>query len=178
MTQYPARVTERPRHYRPITFFHVAVLFILTSVLGAASAAAQTLTVVDAAGHSSNISAAQIASISHVSVSAEDHGVASKFDGVPLSAVLQLANVQLGDSLHGTRLSEVLLISAADGYRVAFALAEIDPAFAVREIILADRRDGKPLDSREGPFRIVAPGDKRPARWIRQVTELKVVAVK
>ena len=89
-----------------------------------------------------------------------------------------MAGIQLGDTLRGPRLTEVVLASAADGYKVAFALAEIDSAFAVREILLADQRDGKPLDAKEGPFRIVAPGDKRPARWIRQVTELKVVAVK
>jgi hypothetical protein len=72
----------------------------------------------------------------------------------------------------------LLFVSASDGYHVAYALAEIDPTFAVREIILADKRDGRPLGPKEGPYRIVAPGDKRPARWIRQVTELKVTAVK
>jgi len=40
------------------------------------------------------------------------------------------------------------------------------------------KRDGKPLDGKEGPFRIVAPGDQRPARWIRQVANMKVVVVK
>jgi hypothetical protein len=54
----------------------------------------------------------------------------------------------------------------------------LDPAFAVREIVVADKRDGKPLDLREGPLRIVAPGDKRPARWARQVTTLRVIALK
>jgi hypothetical protein len=70
------------------------------------------------------------------------------------------------------------MVRAADGYMVVFALAEVDPAFAVREIILADKRDGQPLDAKEGPFRIVAPGHKRPARWARQVVELRVAAVK
>jgi hypothetical protein len=69
-------------------------------------------------------------------------------------------------------------VEAADGYKVVFALAEVDPAFATREIILAFKRDGKPMDAREGPLRIVAPGDKRPARWIRQVTTLKIVTPK
>ena len=59
-----------------------------------------------------------------------------------------------------------------------FALAEVDPAFAVRDIIVADKRDGKLLDAKEGPLRIVAPGDKRPARWVRQVTALRLTAVK
>jgi hypothetical protein len=89
-----------------------------------------------------------------------------------------MGGITLGDTLRGPRMADVLLVSAADGYKVAFALAEVDPAFATREIILADKRDGKALDAKEGPFRIVAPGDKRPARWIRQVTEIKVVAVK
>jgi len=89
-----------------------------------------------------------------------------------------MAGVQLGDTIHGPRLAEVVLATAADGYKVTFALAEADPAFATREIIVADKRDGKPLGPKEGPFRIVAPGDKRPARWIRQLTELKVIVVK
>jgi hypothetical protein len=77
--------------------------------------------------------------------------------------------------MRGPRMTEVLLVEAADAYKVVFALAEFDPPFAPR--ILADKRDGKPLDAREGPFRIVAPGDKRPARWARQITTLRVTAV-
>jgi hypothetical protein len=68
----------------------------------------------------------------------------------------------------------VLLVEAADGYKVVFALAEVEPAFATREIIVADKRDGKALDAKEGPLRIVAPGDKRAARWVRQVTTLRI----
>ena len=97
---------------------------------------------------------------------------------VPLSAVLASAGIALGDKLRGPRLEEALLAEASDGYKVVFALAELDPAFATREIILADTREGKPLDAKEGPFRIIAPGDKRPARWIRQVTVLRIVLVK
>jgi hypothetical protein len=48
------------------------------------------------------------------------------------------------------------------------------PAFSDRVILLADRRDGKPLDNREGPLRLIVPGDKRHARWIRGVTTLEV----
>jgi hypothetical protein len=53
-------------------------------------------------------------------------------------------------------------VEADVGYKVVFAVAEFDPAFAAREIILADKRDGKTLDGQRRPFRIVAPGDKRP----------------
>jgi len=144
----------------------------------AARATAQSLTVTNTDGHATTISAAQLASATRVSVSVDDHGTAARFEGVSLATVLTMAGVQLGDSLRGPRMAEVLLVSASDGYKVAFALAEADPAFATREIILADKRDGKVLDTREGPFRVIAPGDKRPARWIRQVTEIKIIPLK
>jgi hypothetical protein len=39
---------------------------------------------------------------------------------------------------------------------------------------LADTKDGQPLPPREGPFRIIVPGEKRPARWVRQVSAVTV----
>ena len=59
-------------------------------------------------------------------------------------------------------------------HRAVFALAEFDPDFTDRVILLADRRDGHPLSSKEGPFRIVVPGEKRHARWVREVIALDV----
>jgi hypothetical protein len=139
---------------------------------------AQSLQVIDAAGHATTVTAGQIAGLPHVTVNARDHDTPAQFDGVPLAALLATAGIQLGDKLRGPRLTEALLVEGADGYRVVFALVEVDPAFATREIILADKRNGKPLDAKEGPLRIVAPGDKRPARWVRQVTWLRIAAVK
>ena len=147
------------------------------SLLLVSGLSAQTLQVVNADGHATTLSAAQIANAPHVAVDAHDHA-AAHFEGVPLAAVLSLAGIQLGDTMRGPRMTEALLVKAADGYKVVFALAETDPAFATREIILADKRDSKPLDAKEGPFRIVAPGDARPARWVRQVTTLRVISVK
>jgi len=46
--------------------------------------------------------------------------------------------------------------------------------FTDRVIILADQVDGAPLPANKGPFRIVVPGEKKPARWIWQVTTLAV----
>jgi hypothetical protein len=45
-----------------------------------------------------------------------------------------------------------------------FPLAEFDPGFSDQVILVADRRDGQPLNSREGPRRLIVPRDKRPAR--------------
>ena len=67
-----------------------------------------------------------------------------------------------------------LLVDAADDYRVVFALPEVDPAFTERMVLLADHRDGQPLAVVEGPLRLVAPDEKRPARWVRQVRSCTV----
>jgi hypothetical protein len=139
---------------------------------------AQSLQVTRSDGTSTTLSAAQIAALPHVTVATKDHDTPAQFEGVPVTAVLGLAGVQLGSTMRGPRFAEALLVEAADNYKVVFALAEFDPDFTSREILLADKRDGKPLDAKEGPWRIVAPGDKRPARWIRQVTSFKVVTVK
>jgi hypothetical protein len=154
------------------------IVVVACCLLFVKGVSAQTLQVIDLEGHSTAITAVHIANSPRVTVSVAERDKTVQFEGVPLATLLAMAGVQLGDALRGPRMTEVLVVTAADGYKVAFALAEVDPAFAVREIILADKKDGKPLDGREGPFRVVAPGDKRPARWIRQVTELKLTSVK
>jgi len=71
-----------------------------------------------------------------------------------------------------------LLVEAADGYRVVIALPELDTGFTDKQMVLAFVRDGKPLGEKEGPYRIVIPDEKRMARWVRQVTTLKIVVVR
>ena len=151
---------------------------VVVLVLGVAPALdAQSLEITRADGTSTSLTAAQIAALPHVTINTKDHDTPAQFDGVPLAEILKLAGVETG-KMKGPQMTEALLLEAADGYKVVFALAELDPDFSDRQIILADKRDGKPLDDQQGPWRIVAPGDKRPARWIRQVTSCKIVAVK
>jgi hypothetical protein len=79
--------------------------------------------------------------------------------------------------MKGKRLTNCLLVEAADGYRAVIALPELDPAFTDKQTILALLRNGKPVDEKEGPYRIIMPDEKRMARWVRQVTTLKIVDV-
>ena len=102
-------------------------------------------------------------------------GASDTFVGVSLKAVVEKAGVSLGESLRGKRLASCLLVEAADGYGVVFALPEIDSAFTEKQVVLAFLRNGKPLNEKEGPYRIVVPDEKRMARWIGQVTTLKIV---
>jgi len=120
---------------------------------------------------------ADIEALPHVKVTAPLSNAPATFDAVALSLILEKAGIGLGDTLKGKRLASCLLVEAADGYRAVIALPEIDPAFSDKQIVLAYLKDGKPLDEKEGPYRIVIPGEKRMARWVRQVTTLKIVDV-
>jgi DMSO/TMAO reductase YedYZ molybdopterin-dependent catalytic subunit len=99
------------------------------------------------------------------------------YSGTPLVEVLKAGGLQLdSDTAHIREMVAItVLIEAADGYRAAFASAELDPELTDRIILLADTKDGQPLPPGEGPLRVIVPGEKRPARWVRQV---KVVTVR
>ena len=124
------------------------------------------------------LSRADVEAMPHAKVTASDHGSSPvNFEGVTLKSVLEKAGVTFGESMKGKRLASCLLVEAADGYRAVIALPELDPAFTDKQTVLAFLRDGKPLDEKEGPYRIVIPDEKRMARWVRQVTTLKIVDV-
>ena len=133
------------------------------------------LTVGGAVEKPSKLGAEDIAKLPRKTVRAKDHGgVESTFEGVALIEFLKLAGVPLGEKLRGKAISNYLVVDASDGYRAVFAIPELDPAFTDQVVLLADRRDGKPLSDAEGPLRIIVPHEKRPTRWVRQVTSLTV----
>lgn len=121
------------------------------------------------------LTAADLMKLPRRTVRAKDHGgKEAAFEGVEIVEVLKLAGVKFGEGLRGKSLALFLVVEAADNYRAVFALPELDPAFTDRVMLLADRRDGKPLAITEGPLRIIVPDEKRHARWVRQVTTLSI----
>jgi hypothetical protein len=152
--------------------FLPALLFILT--LHSALALCQQLTIQNETGKQTVLSRADIEALPRVKVTT---GASGTCEGVPLKALLERAGFWFGEALKGKQMALCLLVEAADGYRVVIALPEIDPAFTDKQIVLAFLKDGKPLDAKEGPYRIVIPDEKRMARWVRQVTTLKIVEV-
>jgi DMSO/TMAO reductase YedYZ molybdopterin-dependent catalytic subunit len=109
-----------------------------------------------------------------VSVPDQD-GTKVSYEGVPLREILKRAGVPLGKELRGKALASYVLAKAHDGYQVVFSLGEIDTAFGNESIIVADKRDGKPLFGYQGPFRLVCPNDKAGARSVRMLETLELV---
>jgi DMSO/TMAO reductase YedYZ molybdopterin-dependent catalytic subunit len=97
------------------------------------------------------------------------------YEGVLLEELLRTAGVPQGENLRGPSMASYVLAEAADGYRVVFSLAELDSGVLDSEVIVADTMDGAPLGAQQGPFRLVAPHEKRPARWARMLKAITVV---
>ena len=148
----------------------------LCALLSALPASAQRA--IDVTGPGGTATTVNLAEFPRHTVVTNDHGRKATFEGVALRDVLARAGVPLGEALRGKALARVIVATAGDGYQVAFAIAEVDAGFTDQIILLADRRDGQPLLPDTGPLQLVVPLDKRPARWVRQVSKIDVRDVK
>ena len=97
------------------------------------------------------------------------------YQGVLLEELLKRAGVAQGEKLRGALLATYVIAEAADGYRVVFSLAELDSGILDSDVIVADTMNGESLAPKQGPFRLVAPHEKRPARWVRMLKSITVV---
>jgi len=105
----------------------------------------------------------------------DQDGTTIQYEGVPLRGILKRAGAPLGNQLRGKALASYVLAKARDGYQVVFALGELDAEFGNEKVLVADKRDGKPLFGYQGPFRLVCPNDKAGARSVRMLEKLEVV---
>jgi hypothetical protein len=102
------------------------------------------------------------------------HGRQITYEGAVLNAALLKAGVVSGDRLMGRYLNQVVVAKGADGFTASYSLGETDPIYRTNPVILADHKDGQPLDAKEGPYRLVVDGDLRPGRSVRQVVSVEV----
>jgi DMSO/TMAO reductase YedYZ molybdopterin-dependent catalytic subunit len=105
----------------------------------------------------------------------DQDGTKVAYEGVPLREILKRAGAPLENELRGKALASYVLAKAGDDYQVVFTLAEVAADFANEAILVADKRDGKPLFQYQGPFRLVCPNDKAGARSVRMLQSIEVV---
>jgi DMSO/TMAO reductase YedYZ molybdopterin-dependent catalytic subunit len=161
---------------RPASVF-VAIILACGGVAAAQPAPPAAIRIGGEVSHPFSLNKAGLAAMPHQSAPVTDEkGRPEVFEGVPVVDLLRRAGAPLGSALRGPKMRLYVLVKARDNYAVVFALTEFDPAFTDRVILLAYSKGGQPLGPNEGPFRFVVPGDKRHARWIRQVTGIDVIS--
>ena len=126
-------------------------------------------------GRAQEITPAEFAALPHTTLQVSIHGRGRSFEGVPMLELLRRVKAPWGDTLTGKDLSDVVLVTSQDGYKVAFSLGEIDPGTAKGQVLVADRADGAALDTRSGPFQVVVDADARPARFARMVVKIELI---
>jgi DMSO/TMAO reductase YedYZ molybdopterin-dependent catalytic subunit len=117
-----------------------------------------------------------LASLPRSSVVASVHDEPpSRWEGVALAELLRRSGAPMDKQLRGHEMAKFVRVTGADGYQVVFSLTELDAAFGNRDVLVVDRQDGHPLSEKDGPLRLVVAGDKRPARWLRELETIEVV---
>ena len=116
---------------------------------------------------------ATLAALPHTTVTVyNEHAKANEtYSGVPLIDLLTKLGVP--DKPRGKDFRLYLVAAGSDGYEVVYSLGEITPDVHDATVIVADSEDGKPLAA-SGPLQLVATGEKRPARWVRNLVAIQV----
>ncbi len=159
----------------------LALLIAPIDSLGQAADGAQndtaTIVIRNAAGKEAKFGVDDLSKLTVKKLTVKDphSGVTSEFEGVLLPELLKAGGVTFGKDLRGPLLASYVLAEARDGYRIVFSIGEVDPGTGGTEILVAFKKNDKPMVDPEGPFRIVVPQDKRPARWIRQLTGISLI---
>jgi hypothetical protein len=127
------------------------------------------------AGKTEEWTAATLAALPHVTVTVyNEHAKATQtYSGVPLTALLTRLGVP--DKPHGKDFRLYLVAEGADGYQVVYSVGEVTPDVHDGTTLVADTVDGKDLAA-NGPFQLVTTGEKRPARWVRNLAAIRVLS--
>jgi DMSO/TMAO reductase YedYZ molybdopterin-dependent catalytic subunit len=120
----------------------------------------------------------QFAALPQATVEWKTERGAVGYQGVWLHELLKKAGVPSGHELRGAKLASYLVAKGADGYRVVFSVAELNPEVGGSTVLVARAAGAKPLGEKEGPYRLVVASDKRASRSVRMLTELQVVLLK
>jgi hypothetical protein len=118
---------------------------------------------------------ATLSSLPHVTVTVHnEHTKADEtYSGVPLIALLTPLGVS--DKPHGKDLRLYVVAVGSDGYEAVYSIGEVTPDLSNSTVIVADTENGKALAA-DGPLKLIATGEKRPARWVRNLVAIKVFA--
>ena len=119
--------------------------------------------------------AASLAALPHQTLTLyNEHAKTNQtYSGVPLIDLLTRLGVP--DKPHGKDFRLYLVAAGSDGYEVVYSVPEITPDVHDGTVMVADSMDGKPITG-NGPLQLVATGEKRPARWVRNLVAIRVMA--
>lgn len=116
---------------------------------------------------------AKLAALPHKSVTVHNESGSQTYAGVPLMDLL--ARLGVPSKVHGKDVALYLVAVGADGFKAAYSMPEINSGEPGALVLVADSLDGKALQA-AGPLELVAAGEEHPARWVRNLVGIRVMA--
>jgi hypothetical protein len=153
------------------------LLAAVAAILAATPALGQDLKVTVQGRDTVVLTPADLKALPRAKATFTAHGKPITYEGALLNAALKQAGVVSGDRLMGRYLNQVVIAKGSDGFTATYSLGETDPIYRANPVIIADSKDGQPLDAKEGPYRLVVDGDLRPGRSPRMLVSVEVKAV-
>jgi hypothetical protein len=126
-------------------------------------------------GKAATLSVADLAAMPQTTITVHnEHTKADEtYSGVLLGALLAKYGLPVDKTTHQTMLRSYLLAEGTDKYWVLYSVTEIERSEHNGTVIVATSMGGKPLGE-DGQFKMVASEDKKPQRWVRNLTAITV----
>jgi hypothetical protein len=146
---------------------------LVAAVALTGQAAAQSVIVKGPEGRVETVSAADMRAMHQASVTVP-YGDKATFSGAVIGDLLAEIGAPSDVRLHGPPVNQIVIVTGQDGFTTVLSLAETEKSFRDTPIILADQENGKPLDAKQGPYRLVIGGELKPARSVWGVIEVEL----
>jgi hypothetical protein len=108
-----------------------------------------------------------------ISVHNEHTKVDETYSGVLLGDLLAKYGLPVSQATHRKMLRSYLVAEGTDKYWVLYSVTEIEGSEHDGSVIVATSVNGKPLGE-DGQLKLVDSGDKKPQRWVRNLTAITV----
>ncbi len=127
-------------------------------------------------GQQTTLSLDALKAMHHVSITVTNgHSHAREtYTGVPLIELIEKVGAPQPAAVKGKVLSDYIVATGSDNYHAVLSLAEVEPGFHPGAVIVADTLGGKPLDTKEGPLKLIVEEDQKPARWVHSLAKIEL----
>lgn len=98
------------------------------------------------------------------------------YTGVAVGDLLAKHGFAISQATHRTMLRSYITAEGTDRYWVLYSVTEIEPSEHAAEVIVATSIDGHALGE-DGQLKLVASADKKPQRWVRNLSAIRLVTV-
>jgi hypothetical protein len=142
----------------------------MTATPVAAPSASLTLTV---NGNATKLSVTDLQAMPQKTVKVHNahNNMDETYAGVALGDLLAKAGFVADKTTQKKMLHSFIQAEGTDKYWVLYSAIEAEPSEHDGDVIVATAMDGKPLGA-DGNFKLISTADKKPQRWVRNLTAI------